>query len=160
MERRGTIFDFIAQVFCIFGFTMLILMVFCAAFGDSAKPYSTIFALGSDGIPAATAAQYFLLSVLIAAARVLFFTDRFIREMALWLRGTLMLGTTLVLMIGCILLFGWFPMGYWQAWMMFFICFTLSFVGSLLAMTLKEKTENRQLEEALRRIQKNGGEKG
>ena len=158
MERRGTIFDFIAQVFCIFGFTMLVLNFFCLFFGESAKDYSAIFALGAGGIPVTVAAEYFLLSILISAARLLFFTDMVIRRMAIWLRTACMLGAVLLMIAAFILLFDWFPVDQWEPWAMFLLCFLLSFLGSLLVMSLKERQENRQLEEALLRIQKNGGE--
>ena len=159
MERRKTIFDFLAQVLCIFGFTMLLLSLFCLLFGASARGYSSIFALGAEGIPIAVAWEYLLLSVCIAGARYLFFTDRIIRQMALWLRTALMLGTVLLLLVLFILAFDWFPVNHWRPWALFLLCFGLSFVGSLLVMALKERLENRQLEAALRRMQEKGGDK-
>ena len=147
MERRKNIFDFLAQVLTIFGFVVLVLNLFCLIFGESAKDYSTIFAL------VAVMAEYFALSVLVAAARFLFFTDRVIRRMAIWLRTVCMLGTVLLSITAFILLFDWFPVDQWQPWAMFLLCFALSFLGSLLVMTLKERMENRQLAAALRRVQ-------
>ena len=153
MARRKNIFDFWAQVLTIFGFVVLVLNLFCLIFGESAKDYSTIFALGAQGIPVAVMAEYFALSVLVAAARFLFFTDRVIRRMAIWLRTVCMLGTVLLSITAFILLFDWFPVDQWQPWAMFLLCFALSFLGSLLVMTLKERMENRQLAAALRRVQ-------
>ena len=158
MERKKNIFDFLAQVLTIFGFMILVINLFCPIFGESAKGYSSIFSLGAQGISAATTAQYFALSILIAAARFLFFTDRVIRRMAIWLRTVCMLSTVLLVITAFILLFDWFPVDQWQPWGMFLLCFALSFLGSLSVMTLKERMENRQLAAALRRVQRSGEE--
>lgn len=158
MERRQTIFDFLAQVLAIFGFTMLVLNLFCLLLGESARGYSPIFALGAGGVPVAVAAQYLALSALIAAARFLFFTDRVIRRMAIWLRTACMLVAVLLIITAFILLFDWFPVDQWRPWAMFLLCFALSLLGSLLVMTLKERAENRQLAAALRRVQREEGQ--
>ena len=149
MERKKNIFDFLAQVLTIFGFMILVLNLFCRIFGESAKGYSSIFSLGAQGISAATTAQYFALSILIAAARYLFFTDRIIRRMAIWLRTVCMLGTVLLVITAFILLFDWFPVDMWVPWAMFFLCFLVCFAVSLGVSVLKGRLENRRLEEAL-----------
>ena len=37
MEERKTVFDYMGQILMIFGFTILILLVFSLLFGESAK---------------------------------------------------------------------------------------------------------------------------
>lgn len=152
MKENRTIFDYLAQVLVIFGFSMLILNIFCLVFGESAREFSAMFRLGRQGIPAETAFQYLGVSVLITGARSLFFTDRVIRKMAVWLRTVCMLGTVILIISASIVLFGWFPPDMWQPWVLFFVCFGISFLGSLLVMSLKEKAENRKLNEALDRL--------
>ena len=58
MEENKTIFDYLAQVLIVFGFTMLTISIFCLAFGESAKEFSAMFALGSKGIPVEIAFQF------------------------------------------------------------------------------------------------------
>lgn len=154
MDQNKNIFDYLAQVLLIFGFSMLILNLFCIIFGDSAQSLSSMFALGSRGVPAEIAFQYLAISALIAGLRFLFFSDRLIKKMPLPLRTVCMLGSVLLITAAFIVRFRWFPADLWIAWVMFFACFLLSFVCSYLVMLLKEKAENQKLKKALDRLKK------
>lgn len=156
MEKRGTVFDYLAQVLTIFGFAMLIMNVFCLAIGDDAGEVSAMFALGSRGIPVEIAFQFFCVAALIAGARLVFFTDLFIKNMAIWLRTIGMLTAVILIIAAFVVAFGWFPVGMWQAWAMFFVCFGISFLGSYCVMVVKERVENKKMEEALRRLKEKG----
>lgn len=143
-----------AQTMIVFGFTMLMLNIFCLIFGESAKGYSALYELGNDGVPVKIALQFLCVSVLSVLFRFIFFTDMIIKTMAIWLR-TICLLTAMITTIGCFATaFGWFPANTWQAWAMFLICFGISFLGSFLVMLLKEKLENKRMNEALRKIKK------
>ena len=56
----------------IFGFTTLILNLFCLAFGASAKDISALFALGAQGIPVSVSFQFLGVSALPTGARYVF----------------------------------------------------------------------------------------
>ena len=101
-----------------------------------------MFALGNRGIPVGICLQFLCVSFLITGARYLFFTDTFIKTMAIWLRTLCILASI--------------PTDMWQPWAMFLLCFGLSFAGSYLVMVIKEKTENRRMEEALQRLKEKG----
>lgn len=152
MEPKKTIFDYLSQVLVIFGFTILVINIFCYIFGNSAKDFSSMFALGNQGIPLAVVFEFLCVSALIAGVRFVFFTDVLIRKMPLWLRMVCMLTSVVLLLAVFIIVFQWFPVTMWQPWVMFFLCFGISFLGSYLVMTVKEKTENRRMEEALQRL--------
>lgn len=152
MKDNKTVFDFLGQTLTVFGFTMLTLNIFCIFFGNSAKGYSSIFELGSQGVSVKTAFQFLFVSVLISGTKLIFFTDVIIKKMPIWLRTACMLIIVIIIMSAFITLFKWFPVNQWQPWAMFFICFGISFVGSWLVMITKEKTENKKMEEALRRL--------
>ncbi|MDE5588878.1 MAG: hypothetical protein K2J60_07015 [Acetatifactor sp.] len=154
MEEKKTIFDYLAQILVVFGFGMLMLNIFCLAFGNSARDFSAMFELGNQGIPVAIAFQFLCVSVLIVGARFIFFTDVFIKKMPVWLRTVCMLTTAVVIIAAFVIVFHWFPANMWQPWAMFFICFGISFLGSYLVTAIKEKTENRRMEEALQRLKK------
>lgn len=158
MEKKRTIFDYLAQVMIIFGFTMLVMNIFCLAFGNSAKDVSTMFELGSQGVPVKLAFQFLCISALIAGVQFTFFTDIFIKRMAIWLRTACMLIAVLIIITAFVIAFHWFPINTWWPWVMFFVCFGISFLGSCLVIIIKEKIENRQMEEALQRL-KGKGEK-
>lgn len=152
MDENKGIFDYLTRVMVVFGFSMLALNIFCVIFGDSAQGLSSMFAMGSRGLPVETTFQYLGISALIVGIRFLFFTDRFIKNMAIPLRIVCMLGSVLLITAVFILRFKWFPADLWKAWAMFLFCFIVCFLGSYLTMLLKEKTENRKLNEALNKL--------
>jgi len=152
MDEKKTIFNYLAQVMIVFGFAMLVMNIFCLVFGNSAKDFSSMFELGNQGVPVKIAFQFLIVSVLIIGLRIIFFTDMLIKKMPIWLRTACILVSVVILIAAFIIAFHWFPVDMWQSWAMFFICFGISFLGSYFTMTIKEKVENRQMEEALRRL--------
>lgn len=160
MEDRKTIFDYIGQVFLIFGITIGILNIFCLLVGDSAKEISTIFSLGGEGLSVRTVFQFFLVSVCIAIAKFIFFTDTWIKRMSTPLRAVCMVSTILIVIVLFIRICGWFPVNMWRPWLMFFLCFGISFGISMGVSVVKERMENRKMEEALARLKEEVGENG
>lgn len=156
MKEKRTIWDYLAQVMIVFGFSMLVMNVFCLIFGESAKDFSPLFGLGNQGIPVLIAFQFLCVSALNVGVRFVFFTDILIKKMPIWLRTICILTAILIIIAAFIIVFHWFPVNMWQPWAMFFVCFGISSLGSYLVMTVKEKAENRQMEEALRRLKENG----
>lgn len=159
MEEKKTIFDYLAQVMIVFGFAILALNIFCLAFGNAAKDFSALFELGNQGIPVKVTLQFLCVSALITGARFVFFTDVIIRKMPVWLRTICMLIFTVIMIAVFIVIFHWFPVTMWQPWAMFFLCFGLSFLGSCFVVIIKEKAENKRMEEALRRLKEKEGKK-
>lgn len=156
MEEKGTIFDYLAQVLIIFGFMILTITVFCLIFGNSAKEFSAIFELGNQGISAKVIFQFLCVSALIAGARFIFFTDTFIKKMPVWLRTVCMLTVIVIIIAVFVIVFHWFPVNMWKPWVMFFISFGISFLGSYFVTRIKENTENRRMDEALQRLKEKG----
>ncbi|MCI9136617.1 MAG: hypothetical protein HFH48_03470 [Lachnospiraceae bacterium] len=152
MDERKTIFGYLAEVLIVFGFTMLVLNTFCVIFGESAKEFSTMFALGGKGIAINTTLQFLGLSALIVCLRFLCFTDVLIKKMPVWCRTVCMIGAVLLVMVIFIFVCRWFPVNMWQPWAMFFACFGICFLGSLSVMVWKEKMENKRMEEALKKL--------
>lgn len=116
-----------------------------------------MFSLGDKGIPVNVVFQFLAVSLLITALRFMFFTDTFIRKMALWLRSLCLFTGIVIVISAFIIAFRWFPVGMWQYWAMFFACFGLSALGSYLVMNLKKKDENRRMEKALERLKAEEG---
>lgn len=152
MKEKRTILDYLAQVMIVFGFMTLVLNIFCLAFGNSAKDFSAMFELGNQGIPVKIAFQFLCVSALNVGVRFLFFTDVIIKKMPIWLRTICMLVSVVIIIAVFIMVFHWFPANMWQPWAMFFICFGISFLGSYFVMIIKEKAENKRMEEALQRL--------
>lgn len=149
MEKEKTIFDYLGQVFMIFGITIIILNVFCLLFGESAEAVSTMFALGSSGISVNTCLQFLLISSIVVTFRFLFFTDRIIRNMSMPLRTGAMYVAIILTILVMNLIFGWFPADMWQAWVGFILSFGACSVISTAIVFMKDRLENEKMQNAL-----------
>lgn len=152
MRKKGTIFDYVGMVFKVFGFCMLCLNLFCLLFGETAKEISTIFTFGKAGLGIETMLEFFLVSVITVALQILFFTDMFIKKTPLAVRTVCMFAAEIMALAAFIVGCGWFPVNMWQPWAMFFLCFGICAGVSAVVSTLKEKSENRKMQEALQRL--------
>ena len=153
MEERKTIFDYLAGTLTVFGITMLILNILCQICGEDAKGYSSIFALGSNGITCSTMFEFFAISFLITGIRYLFFTDFVFKKMSVILRTLCMVVLVVVLCGIFSYIFYWFPIDDWLAWSMFFLSFAACFIVSLFVTLLQRKLQDKALQKALEKIQ-------
>lgn len=151
MEERKSVFGYLAQIFMIYGIMTLLLNVFCLVFGNVEEGYSAMFSLGSKGISVATSMQYFGVAILTTLYRFVFCTDTVIKNMPVLLRVSLMLIFVVGTVSAFIVIFKWFPVNAWEPWVLFVFCFAVSFIVSGVVVTLKEKLENKRMEEALLR---------
>lgn len=152
MEERRTFWDYLTQLFAVFGITMIILTVFCLIVGENAEGYSSIFQLGKQGIACSTMLQFLATSALITGIRYIFFTDRLIKQMPVTLRIVCMVLSIIVLIGVFSYLFSWFPVDEWLPWVCFLVCFAICATISTLVSLAKEKAENKALAEALKRM--------
>ena len=152
MEEKKSILDYLGQVFTIFGLIMLAMMLFARIFGDGAAEISTMFQLGSRGLPLSIMVQFLGISALTVAYNYIFLTDTIIKKLSLTLRYIFMLLSIVVTIMAFIISFQWFPIDYWQPWLMFLLGFALSFGSSVLIMTYKERYENKKMQEGLDRL--------
>ncbi len=157
MNEKKTILNYIAQVFCLFGFTMIIMMSFSALFGETAKNYSKLFTAGEAGVPVAIMAQFLSLSVINVFIRYLFLTNRLIKEMSLWIRVSLTVFTVLLTIILFIVIFEWFPIYMWQPWALFIGSFLVCFMIGTFVTTVQNKIENKKLAEGLAKLKEQWG---
>ncbi len=154
MIKKSTVFDFATNVMVIYGITVISIVVFTVLFGSKAEGISSIFALGCNGVPIATLAQFLLMAFLVSAARWIFFTDKLIKKLSIAVRSMLMFASV-ILMVGLFaVVFGWFPVNMALPWIMFFVCFTVYATVGVMVSVLKEKSENKKLQEALERMKK------
>lgn len=154
MENNKTIFTYISQAFATFGIILLLFVLLGLTIGDSAKEYSPLFALGRQGFSMATILQLFLLAVIISLAQITFLTDRWIQNLALILRNILFFTAVILTIVIFVILFDWFPIDDIAAWAGFAISFSACTAASVAISRLKEKAENKKMEQALGRMQK------
>lgn len=152
MEEKKHLLDYLGQIMMVFGITVSLITVICCLVGDDAKEYSTMFVLGSRGVPVNTILQYLLSSVCLTGFRFLFFTDAIIKKMSIAKRTIAMLGSVIALIGVFAFVFGWFPVDDPKCWLVFFICFGICFAVSAAVSTLKEAADNRQLAAGLTKL--------
>ena len=152
MIKKSTIFDYLINVMVIFGVSILCISLCGFFLGNDAKEVSDMFVLGSAGISYATLVQFLGLSILVAGLRWLFFTDKLIKNCSLTLRSIFMFVCIIIVIGGCAALFNWFPVNMVLPWILFFASFFVCAGISVALSILKEKEENRKLQEALDRL--------
>lgn len=160
MEERKHLLMYVEQVFMILGVSLLAVAAVCAVVGEKAQGYSTMFALGSGGIPINTVWEYLLNAVCITTLRFIFFTDVLIKRWSVAARTIGMLGTVIVLIGVQAYVYGWFPVDDPRCWAACLISFGICFVLSAVLSVKKERLENQQLERALQQIKGEEQEKG
>ena len=152
MKNKKTVFDFLIQWFCLFGVTVVIINAMCVVIGDSAKEISSMFSLGSEGLSAETMLQLLIVSLLITGARFIYFNEAVVKRASIAVRAAMMLFTVIAVIAVFIYSFGWFPVNMWQPWASFFAGFGILFLSGTAITYLKEKADNRNMEEALRKL--------
>ncbi|MCD7731686.1 MAG: hypothetical protein LUI05_09375 [Oscillospiraceae bacterium] len=156
MERKKNIFDYCGMVLMQFGFSVIVMMIFTRIFGEKAKDFSAMFMLGKEGLSIIVLLQFLLLTVLIVMLRFVFFTDCIIKKLAMSFRGAFMMVAVLLLTAVFIITCDWFPIDNIFCWIMFVLCFLISLLGTIGMLSIKEKIENKQLDEALKHYQDKG----
>lgn len=152
MDKKNNIWDYLTHIMVVWGISVLSISVFAFLFGENAKGYSSIFALGSEGISLATLAQFFCLAVIISTLRWVFFTDALIKRLPIVVRCMLMVAGV-VLSVGILAaVYGWFPVNQVLPWVMFLICFLICAAISVAVSVWKEKSDNQKMQAALERL--------
>lgn len=152
MEENKTIFSYLGQIFATFGVIVVIFLVFALVIGNDTSEYSTLFALGSKGLTAATLLEVLLLSVIITLAQVAFLTDKWIKNMGLAVRYVCFFGIIGIVSLTFSVLFSWFPIDNPMAWLGFVISFAICTAIGVVISKLEEKAENKKMEQALKKF--------
>ncbi len=142
-------YNFLAQVFILFAFDVIFLMIIATLFGDGAKEVSKLYSLGSKGLSIQTLLQFLLSSFVVIFFKTLFFSERIFKNMLTLWRTVLMLFFILSSVILFIIIFDWFSLDNLAGWIGFSICFVIGFVGSMLFMLIKTRMENKKYNELL-----------
>ena len=144
----------VKEILASFAAGVVTLGVLSCLMGDIGEKVSPIFSLGKAGISIDTLLQFLLLAVFSVVVKDVFMTDRWIKNMSVFLRKSLYF---FVIVLGVFVmsrLFKWFPADAARAWIAFGIFFSVAMVFITILTRTKEITENNKLQEALEEFQK------
>lgn len=148
-DKKRIIFGFISRLFATYGGCVVAFLIMSCIIGDAAAGYTPLFEIGRKGLTIDTLAQLILLSVFITIAQDIFLTDMIIKDMNIILRKIIFFILIMVVMVGMILLFKWFPVTDVKAWIGFGVSYTVCMGISTLITRLNEINENTKMQEAL-----------
>lgn len=136
----------------IWGVCILSLCVFSLSFGASVAEYSSMFQLGSTGLSISTILQFLFFSFMINTFKVIFFSDIFIKNLSTAVRYIMMFICIIICASIFITVFKWFPVYNIKPWIIFILCFSVFASVSILVSCIKEKIDNKNMQEALERM--------
>lgn len=152
MIKKNTIFDYLINVMVVYGISIISICLFCFLFGEEVKDVSSIFSLGNAGISITTLIEFLIISIIISGLRWLFFTDIIIKNLSITFRCALMVTCVIILVGVFAAVFKWFPVNMAMPWIMFFICFFICASVSVGVSLLKEKSDNKKIQDALNKL--------
>lgn len=144
------ILEILNDIFLTFGIVILVLLVVTVAIGNYAKEMSSLFEFGSSAIAVSTILQILILCAGSNILKHIFYTDFMIKHLTRWSRILILFTTIFILLIFVILRFGWILENNPSGWIYAFFAFVLSFTGSVVSIMLKEKSENKKMNDALK----------
>ena len=154
MEEKKTVFNYISQLFAIYGVVVAIFVAINLIIGNDAGSVSSLFSLGSTGLSTKTLIEIFFLVIIVTIDDNVFHTDLIIKNMSLIVRNILFFAVIMVTSIVFALVFGWFPLDDVGAWIGFIVSFTVCAVFSAILTRLEENAENKKMQDALNRLKK------
>lgn len=140
--------NFVKQSFSIFSVMVLFICAAGSFIGDKGKGCS-LYQLGKAGIAYETIFQIMVVAMLITVSNMIIFSEHILKNlMALW-RTILSLASIIIIMIGAVLIFQWFPADDPLPWIAFCISFGGCFALSSIVMLIKTRVENEKYEKLL-----------
>lgn len=136
----------------IFALSLFFVSIFNLAFSGNSeelRQVSELFALCGEGISFAALAELLALSAVISALRVFWFSGRLFKNMLMINRITLMLVSVFFASAVCSVIFGWFPLSMWQAWLGFVLSFAVGTAVSFAVMFIRTRAESRKFQNNL-----------
>ena len=149
--EKENVFGFLIKVCVTYTVSMVSMVVLALTVGELAKPVSSMFQLGSQGISLVIMTEFFILSVIITGIRVVLSSGNIFKKIPDYLRTVLVVFSAGIVMAVAIICFGWFPVSMWQAWVAFLLCYALCILLSVGVMLIKNKVDNKNYEEGLKR---------
>jgi hypothetical protein len=153
-ERNGLPFivEFLRRFGVVFTITILVISftgILIARHFPDTQYISTLFILGSTGLPYSAIVQLAACSLVLAVYSMLFFSERLLTKMRFMWRFFYLYLLTLLTVSIFSMIFGWFPADNPLSWISFILWLTICFTFAYILTRLKFKLENKKINKLL-----------
>jgi magnesium-transporting ATPase (P-type) len=143
LYRFGTVFTLTVLVITLTG-------ILIARYTPDAKEISTLFVLGSAGLPYSAILQLAFCDLILAAFSVLLFSERFLTKMRFMWRFIFLYLSTLFTVSIFSMVCGWFPANNPLSWIAFILWLAICIAFAYVLTRLKFKIENKKINRLLK----------
>jgi len=143
-EKKSVIVEFFKQILLSFAVTVIAVSVAGWFVGDVTKEMGGLLGLGRDGLSYTSILQMFVFAVVTAVLKIVLFSEFLTGRMMLLWRTALMILLSFAAAVLFAVVFDWFPVNDWQAWLSFIISITASFAAAIMLMVVKTKLEDKK----------------
>jgi len=158
MDEKKSIVSIFSQNWMTTFVPAILAMTFAGLFFvDSTQEHEGLFRL-SEGLAFEGIIQIFIWSCIISVLITVLTSDIWFSKIMLLWRAVVLMFLVIVVTIGFVIAFRWFPLNYWEAWAAFLGLFALGFGGGLVAMVAKTKIKDRRYNKLLSEYKSKRGE--
>jgi MFS family permease len=147
-ENKNVIKIFIEHLSTTFIATIMVITLTGMWTVDATGVYDGLFRL-SEGLAFEGIVQIFIWSCIISALVTALTSDIWFSKIMLLWRVVALMFLAVAVSVGFAIVFRWFPLDAWEAWVTFLVFFIVGFGGGLVAMVAKTKIEDRRYNKLL-----------
>ncbi len=153
MGKKEIVFNFLSQMFFIFGTTIVGLSIVSLLIGEKVQYVSTLFVMGYVGLTFETIFQLLLSSFFIVSINKLIFSNLIKSFSSRTSRTLFLLVSILVIVIIFTHLFKWLPRDVLNLWLIFLFILVLVSIIAVWVTYKIEKKDDKNMEHALKNFQ-------
>ena len=141
------------QALAIFAILIIVISALSSFLGQEAAQYSTLFALGGNGLSINTIWELGLFSLVVSLLRSLMYSNRIFKNITMTMRTVMILVIMIVAATVFVILFGWFSLNDAKAWVSYAVSLLLSIAASTVISAISENKINKEMQIALEQLQ-------
>lgn len=145
-------FEILKEIIFTFGILVTIFLILTFTIGDKIQGVSNLFTYGKNAISVNTIFQLLILVTIVTLLKTFFSSNFMIKKISRTIRHIILFILIFILLIAMILIFDWFGYEKQKSWILTTVAFLISFTVSTVVTELKQKTENQELQDALKKL--------
>lgn len=145
-------FEILKEIIFTFGILVTIFLILTFTIGDRIQGVSNLFTYGKNAISVNTIFQLLILVTIVTFLKTFFSSNFMIKKISRTIRHIILFILIFILLIAMILIFDWFGCENQKPWILTTVAFLISFTVSTVVTELKQKTENQELQDALKKL--------